>query len=148
MALWRPPSGPGIRVDSGVKEGDEVTVNFDPMLAKLIVHAPNRMAAIRRLELALSSFVALGVTTNIGFLRNALTHPAFMSGNNTTDFLDNTPISEFISENSDPKILVAIASAAKRLGSGKIGLNLDSRMLDNHSGHAYDPFITLSRRLP
>ena len=148
LALWRPPSGPGIRVDSGVKEGDEVTVNFDPMLAKLIVHAPSRMAAIRRLELALSSFVALGVTTNIGFLRNALTHPAFISGNITTDFLDNAPMTEFISENSDPKVLVAIASAAKRLGAGKSGVNTNSRMLDDHSGHAYDPFITLSRRLP
>ena len=148
LALWRPPSGPGIRVDSGVKEGDEVTVNFDPMLAKLIVHAPSRMAAIRRLELALSSFVALGVTTNIGFLRNALTHPVFISGNVTTDFLDNAPMTEFISEIPDPKVLVAIASAAKRLGAGKSGVNTNSRILDDYSGHAYDPFITLSRRLP
>ena len=148
LALWRPPSGPGIRVDSGVKEGDEVTVNFDPMLAKLIVHAPSRMAAIRRLELALSSFVALGVTTNIGFLRNALTHPVFISGNVTTDFLDNAPMTEFISEIPDPKVLVAIASAAKRLGAGKSVVNTNSRILDDYSGHAYDPFITLSRRLP
>ena len=148
LALWRPPSGPGIRVDSGVKEGDEVTVNFDPMLAKLIVHAPNRMAAIRRLELALSSFVALGVTTNIGFLRNALTHPVFISGNVTTDFLDNAPVTEFICENPDPKVLVAIASAAKRLGAAKSRVNTNSGILDDYSGHAYDPFITLSRRLP
>ena len=148
LALWRPPSGPGIRVDSGVKEGDEVTVNFDPMLAKLIVHAPSRMAAIRRLELALSSFVALGVTTNIGFLRNALTHPVFISGNVTTDFLDNAPVTEFISENPDPKVLVAIASAAKRLGAAKSRVNTNSGILDDYSGHAYDPFITLSRRLP
>ena len=148
LALWRPPSGPGIRVDSGVKEGDEVTVNFDPMLAKLIVHAPNRMAAIRRLELALSSFVALGVTTNIGFLRNALTHPVFISGNVTTDFLDNAPMTEFISEKQDPKVLVAIASAAKRLGATKSGVNTNSGISDDYSGHAYDPFKTLSRRLP
>ena len=57
-------------------------------------------------------------------------------------------MTEFISENSDPKILVAIASAAKRLGAGKTGVNTNSRILDDHSGHAYDPFITLSRRLP
>jgi acetyl-CoA carboxylase biotin carboxylase subunit len=148
LALWRPPSGPGIRVDSGVKEGDEVTVNFDPMLAKLIVHAPSRMAAIRRLDIALSSFIALGVTTNIGFLRNALTHPAFTSGSITTDFLDNTPISEFTSENPDPSVLVAIASAAKRLGVGKTGMMLNPGISDDHSGHPFDPFITLSRRLP
>ena len=148
LALWKPPSGPGIRVDSGVKEGDEVTVNFDPMLAKLIVHAPSRMAAIRRLELALSSFIALGVTTNIGFLRNALTHPAFTSGSITTDFLDNTPISEFISEKPDPSVLVAIASAAKRLGVGKSSSIVNSSNSDDHSGHPHDPFRTLSRRFP
>ena len=148
LALWKPPSGPGIRVDSGVKEGDEVTVNFDPMLAKLIVHAPSRMAAIRRLDLALSSFIALGVTTNIGFLRNALTHPAFTSGSITTDFLDNTPISEFISEKPDPSVLVTIASAAKRLGTGKSSSIANSSNSDDHSGHPHDPFRTLSRRFP
>ena len=42
LAVWRPPSGPGIRVDSGVREGDSVTIEFDPMLAKLIVHASDR----------------------------------------------------------------------------------------------------------
>ena len=57
LALWRPPSGPGIRVDSGVKEGDEVTVNFDPMLAKLIVHAPNRTVSYTHLTLPTSNDV-------------------------------------------------------------------------------------------
>ena len=88
------------------------------------------------------------MTTNIGFLRNALTHPAFTSGSITTDFLDNTPISEFTSENPDPSVLVAIASAAKRLGVGKTGMMLNPGISDDHSGHPFDPFITLSRRLP
>ncbi|MCH1591892.1 MAG: ATP-grasp domain-containing protein [Candidatus Thalassarchaeaceae archaeon] len=148
LAVWRPPSGPGIRFDSGVKEGDEVTVNFDPMLAKLIVHAPSRMAAIRRMDLALSSFIALGVTTNIGFLRNALTHPAFTSGSITTDFLDNTPISEFHSEGSEPSVLVAIAAASKRLGVDRSGGGLSQVFTDDHTGHAGDPFQTLSRSFP
>ena len=80
--------------------------------------------------------------------RNALTHPVFISGNITTDFLDNAPMTEFIGEIPDPSVLVAIASAAKRLGAGKSGVNTNSRILDDHSGHAYDPFIRLSRRLP
>ena len=66
LGVWITPSGPGIRLDSGVRQGDQVTVDFDPMLAKLIVHAPDRKSAIRRMDNALSSFVALGVTTNIG----------------------------------------------------------------------------------
>ena len=88
------------------------------------------------------------MTTNIGFLRNALTHPAFMSGSITTDFLDNTPISEFISEKPDPSVLVAIASAAKRLGVGKSSSIVNSSNSDDHSGHPHDPFRTLSRRFP
>ena len=65
LAVWRPPSGPGIRVDSGVREGDSVTIEFDPMLAKLIVHAPDRQSAIRRLDSALrhSSSWASGRTS-------------------------------------------------------------------------------------
>ena len=123
-------------------------MNFDPMLAKLIVHAPSRMAAIRRMDLALSSFIALGVTTNIGFLRNALTHPAFTSGSITTDFLDNTPISEFHSEGSEPSVLVAIAAASKRLGVDRSGGGLSQGFTDDHTGHAGDPFRTLSRSFP
>ncbi|MED5158977.1 MAG: ATP-grasp domain-containing protein, partial [Candidatus Thermoplasmatota archaeon] len=74
LAIWKTPQGPGIRVDSGVRQGDAVTVDFDPMLAKLIVHAPTRGAALRRLDTALSDFIALGVTTNIGFLRDTAAH--------------------------------------------------------------------------
>ena len=148
LGIWRPPTGPGIRVDSGVREGDEVTVDFDPMLAKLIVHAPDRISAIRRMDNALSSFVALGVTTNIGFLRNALLHQSFKSGSITTDFLDSTPITEFDPEYSDPKTLVSIAASAKRLGLDRSMNSVSYTDLDDHSGHPGDPFRTLSRRFP
>ncbi|MAU29991.1 MAG: hypothetical protein CMA26_02625 [Euryarchaeota archaeon] len=148
LGIWRPPTGPGIRVDSGVREGDEVTVDFDPMLAKLIVHAPDRISAIRRMDNALSSFVALGVTTNIGFLRNALLHQSFKSGSITTDFLDSTPITEFDPEYSDPKTLVSIAASAKRLGLDRSMNSVSYADLDDHSGHPGDPFRTLSRRFP
>ena len=148
LGVWIPPSGPGIRMDSGVRQGDQVTVDFDPMLAKLIVHASDRKSAIRRMDNALSSFVALGVTTNIGFLRNALLHPSFTSGSITTDFLDSTPIEEFDPNYSNPKIIVSIAASAKRLGLDKSANILSSSDEGDHSGHSGDPFKTLSRRLP
>ena len=148
LGVWITPSGPGIRLDSGVRQGDQVTVDFDPMLAKLIVHAPDRKSAIRRMDNALSSFVALGVTTNIGFLRNALLHPSFTSGSITTDFLDSTPINEFDPKYTDPKIIVSIAASAKRLGLDKLANTLSSSDMDDHSGHSGDPFRTLSRRFP
>jgi 3-methylcrotonyl-CoA carboxylase alpha subunit len=87
VALFAPPDGPGIRNDVGVQSGDEVTVNYDPMLAKLIVSAPNRGAAIARLRQALADYAVLGVTTNLPLLQAIAAHPAFAEGATTTDFL-------------------------------------------------------------
>ena len=149
LAIWKTPQGPGIRVDSGVRQGDAVTVDFDPMLAKLVVHAPNRIAAARRLYNALSDLRALGVITNIGFLRQMSTHPDFVSGSITTDYLDSTDISEFSDSEPDPATLVAIAVAASRFGLDRIGsAGGDGAFVDEHTGHSGDPFRTLSRSFP
>ena len=147
LVMWRPASGPGIRVDSGVREGDEVTIDFDPMLAKLIVHAPSRQAAIRRLDTALSDFVALGVKTNIDFLRNAISHHAFQSGSVDTDFLDDTPAEDLSGPVPDEGVLVAIAASAQRLGVGRAQAGT-SDAVDEHTGHPSDPFRTLRRIFP
>ena len=149
LAMWRAPAGPGIRVDTGVREGDSVTVDFDPMLAKLVVHAPTRTAAARRLYTALSDLRALGVITNIGFLRQMTIHPDFVSGSITTDYLDSTDISEFAEPEHDPSTLVAIAAAASRFGLDRVGVaGGDGTLVDEHTGHAGDPFRTLSRSFP
>ena len=71
------PHGPGTRVDSGFGIGSEVTHFYDPLLAKLIVHAENRAAAIQRMQTALSEFVIHGVTTNIDFMQAVLAHEDF-----------------------------------------------------------------------
>lgn len=81
------PQGPGIRVDSGVVTGDDVTRFYDPMLAKLIVYADDRQAAIQKMMMALSDYVILGVTTNIPFLQAVLAEPAFQQGQTTTHFI-------------------------------------------------------------
>ena len=149
LAMWRAPAGPGIRVDTGVREGDSVTVEFDPMLAKLIVHAPTRTAAARRLYNALSNLRALGVITNIGFLRQMATHPDFISGAITTDYLDSTDISKFAEPELDSATLVTIAAAASRFGLDRAGpAGADGVVVDEHTGHAGDPFTTLSRSFP
>jgi acetyl-CoA carboxylase biotin carboxylase subunit len=147
LAVWRPPSGPGIRVDSGVREGDSVTIEFDPMLAKVIVHAPNRQSAIRRLDNALSSFVVLGVRTNIDFLRNALAHDLFQSGSIDTDFLDSTDPSELRGPDPDRPTLVAVAASAQRLGMDRQHI-AGTEAVDDHTGHQGDPFRTLGRTFP
>jgi acetyl-CoA carboxylase biotin carboxylase subunit len=82
------PRGPGIRVDSGFTIGSEVTHFYDPLLAKLIVHAENREAAIQRMQAALREFIVHGVITNIDFLQAVLSHPDFANGQVTTRWVE------------------------------------------------------------
>jgi len=87
LLRYREPSGPGIRVDSGVVEGGAVSVYYDPMLAKLITWGESRAASLARAREALSRFEILGVRTNLHFLRAVLDHPDFVAGQIDTGFL-------------------------------------------------------------
>ncbi len=91
LVRWRPPSGPGLRLDSGVAQGQEVSIYYDPMLAKLVAWGPTRDASLRRMEVALSQFLALGVVTNIPLLRAVMGHSQFQRGEYDTGFLEWNP---------------------------------------------------------
>ena len=82
------PATPTARVDTGFERGSVVTVDFDPMLAKIIVHAPTRAEAAGRLALVLDGMTIAGVTTNRDFLVATLRHEAFLAGDTTTDFIE------------------------------------------------------------
>ncbi|MDQ2662549.1 MAG: acetyl-CoA carboxylase biotin carboxylase subunit [Candidatus Eremiobacteraeota bacterium] len=84
---WQPPEGPGVRVDSGVTTGSDVSVYYDPMLAKLIVWGESREAAIARLTLALESFRVEGIRSNVPLLLWIARDEAFRAGDTTTQFL-------------------------------------------------------------
>ncbi|MGQ0734177.1 MAG: acetyl-CoA carboxylase biotin carboxylase subunit [Acidobacteriota bacterium] len=88
LLMYREPQGPGVRVDTGVREGTEISVHYDPLLAKLIVHAESRSAAIARAVAALQRYVVLGIRTNIEFLLAVLQHPHYMKGDIDTGFLE------------------------------------------------------------
>src|SRR5262249_24032179 len=88
IEIFEPPIGPGIRLDSGVRQGSVVSYHFDPLLAKLIVWSPSRPAAIDRMKRALDDFVLLGVRNNIEFLRRVVSTIDFAKGNLDTGFLD------------------------------------------------------------
>jgi propionyl-CoA carboxylase alpha chain len=88
LAAFAPAAEPAVRWDSGVENGSVVGVDFDPMLAKLVAHAPTRAEAAGRLALALERLHLAGVTTNRDFLAATLRHPAFLAGETTTDFID------------------------------------------------------------
>jgi len=77
---YREPGGPGVRVDSGVEAGAEVSALYDPLIAKLIVHGTDREHARRRMLRALGEFEIGGVTTLLGFHRALLAHPCFADG--------------------------------------------------------------------
>jgi len=83
----RIPSGPGIRVDAGVEEGQEITINYDPMISKLCAYAPDRMGAIHKMLRALTEYEISGVRTTIPFCEFALSHTAFRSGKYDTHFI-------------------------------------------------------------
>jgi len=137
LLLYREPQGPGIRVDSGVVEGGEISVHYDPMVAKLIVHGETRDQARRRAAEALRRYPVLGVRTNIPFLITLLEHPRFADGMVDTGFLDR--------EGEDlrrrlPTTLpaVAFAAAAAHRPARKVATSGVAAPTD-----IADPFVTL-----
>jgi acetyl-CoA carboxylase biotin carboxylase subunit len=83
------PALEGVRVDGGVEVGDEVSIHYDPMVAKIIAYAPDRLTAIRRLRRALAELGIGGLRTNRSFLMRVLDHPAFLAGELDTHFIDD-----------------------------------------------------------
>ncbi|MHC5113054.1 MAG: acetyl-CoA carboxylase biotin carboxylase subunit [Planctomycetota bacterium] len=113
---YLPPMGPGVRVDSGVAAGSEVTVHYDPMLAKLITWGADRDEALARMVHALDRYVVVGVTTNIPFLREVLEHEAFRAGALHTHFLDEHGLPA-ARDGDDPPVEALIAAAIGALAS-------------------------------
>jgi 3-methylcrotonyl-CoA carboxylase alpha subunit len=87
ILAWAEPKAPGVRVDTGFSVGSDVSRYYDSLLAKVIVWAPDRDAALARLESALLDFHILGVRTNIAYLLDVIRHPQFRSGDFDTGFL-------------------------------------------------------------
>jgi acetyl/propionyl-CoA carboxylase alpha subunit len=114
VVLWEPPQGTGIRVDDGIRTGGAVTIDYDPMVAKVIAWAETREEAIRRLDYALATTRLFGLRNNIGFLRRVLTHPQHLSGEISTQFL--TEHADLMREDSDPPAVALIAAALAQEG--------------------------------
>ena len=132
ITRWKSPEGPGIRVDSGIAAGSEISVWYDPMLAKIIAWAGSREAAIRRLRRALDELDVAGVQTNLPLLAWILDDEVFQAGTLSTDFLSQRQPQGFAgaaeTATDDEAILRAAASALRDGSSwrvGSIGIPLD-----------------------
>lgn len=108
---WRPAPDPAVRWDSGVEAGSVVGVEFDPMLAKVIAHAPTRSEAAGRLALALERSHIRGVRTNRDFLVATLRSAAFLAGDTTTDFIERAGVPLRRARSEDQLRVAAVAAA-------------------------------------
>ena len=106
------PRGEGVRVDSGVREGSDISVYYDPMISKLITYAPTRNEALARMRAALDQYVIRGVTHNINFLRSLCDHPRFIRGDLSTAFIpEEYPDGYKGAEMSDEDVVVLLGTA-------------------------------------
>jgi acetyl/propionyl-CoA carboxylase alpha subunit len=120
LLLYREPSMPGIRVDAGFIEGSEVSVHYDPLLAKLIAWGETRDAARRRALAALRSYPILGIRTNIALLIELLEHSRFVAGSIDTGFLDEEGEAIRARLSGETPVVVEAIAAAARV-SGRAG---------------------------
>ncbi|HZJ23329.1 MAG TPA: acetyl-CoA carboxylase biotin carboxylase subunit [Anaerolineales bacterium] len=132
------PRGPGIRVDSGFSADDEVTHFYDPLLAKLIVHAEDRETAIQRMQAVLREFIVHGVITNIDFLQDVLAHPDFVNGQVTTRWVESTFLKSdsLLSVSQEPSFESLIAASLSDLTI----VNRKSEIVNSNEPDPYSPW--------
>ena len=115
-----------IRLDSGVQEGGEISMYYDPMIAKLITYGKDRKEACSKLSSALDAFVIKGVSTNIPFVNSVLTNKKFLSGNITTAFLEEEYPKGYsgLLKSKEKVLLISLASLAMKA----IEINRESKL--------------------
>ncbi|WP_151774365.1 acetyl/propionyl/methylcrotonyl-CoA carboxylase subunit alpha [Streptomyces abyssomicinicus] len=114
------PGAAGVRVDTGFADGDPIGVHYDPMLAKVVAHAPTRAEAVRKLAGALERAAVHGPVTNRDLLVNSLRHEEFVTGRMDTGFYDRH-LAELTATAADPLAPLAAALAAAATGRGRFG---------------------------
>jgi len=136
---YREPLLQGARVDSGVVEGAEISMYYDPMIAKLVTHGEDRGSAIAAMATALDEYFIEGVSTNISFLRRIMAHPRFVEGRLSTDFIaDEYPdgVVDAQADTSTLRLFSAVAMAATAIEQRRAGqisgqLRADARASDS-----------------
>jgi acetyl-CoA/propionyl-CoA carboxylase biotin carboxyl carrier protein len=145
ITSYREPSGPGVRVDSGVRAGSEVVGLYDPLVAKLVVHGVDREHARRRMVRALEEYEIGGITTLLGFHRALLEHPCFVAGETCHGVVESQELADRGQELSHRTTTVAAASDG-RLRERVTTVELDGRRFEVKALVPEPPYLELARR--
>lgn len=125
LEQYKRPQGPGIRVDDGFEEGMEIPIYYDPMIAKLVVHAENREAAIERMKSAIDQYRIVGIETTLDFCRFVMDHEAFRSGKFDTHFVQDHFKPEMLDQMREDEFdVAAIAAVLEKVEGSTSGFNL------------------------
>ena len=127
-----PEAGPDVRVDTGVYEGGDISMFYDPMIAKLCTHGNTRDEAIDRMLRALDEFYVRGVSHNVPFLAALMAHPRFRAGKLTTNFIAEEFKGGFTAEHlppKDPAVLAAVAAVVDRIHAHRSGAPQSERVV-------------------
>jgi propionyl-CoA carboxylase alpha chain len=125
LVRYSEPRGEGVRVDSGVYEGGEVSIFYDPMIAKLITYGENRDQSIDRMVDALDNYYIRGVNHNISFLNALMVHPRFIAGDLSTNFIADEFPDGFNADlvvQADPAIALVVVAAVHQLEEERASL--------------------------
>jgi acetyl-CoA/propionyl-CoA carboxylase biotin carboxyl carrier protein len=152
ITAYREPGGIGVRVDSGVRAGDDVSGLYDPLIAKLIVHDADRERARLRMLRALEELVIEGPATLIGFHRALLTSPCFVEGGTCRGLVESEELGQRAQEMSDQlshaktKLLVGSDGSAASARERVLAVELDGRRHEVRIHTAEPPWAELARR--
>ena len=145
LSRYRPPEENGdVRVDTGVYEGGEISMYYDPMIAKLIAGGRTRDEAVQRMRGALDAYYIRGVSHNIPFLAALMAHPRFAEGRLSTGFIDEEYPEGFRTQDAlhdDPRLLVAVAATLHRVVEQRAAAI--SGQMQGHERHPGDAYVAL-----
>jgi acetyl-CoA/propionyl-CoA carboxylase, biotin carboxylase, biotin carboxyl carrier protein len=142
---YREPAGPGVRVDSGVVPGAEISALYDPMIAKLVVHGVNREHARRRMLRALDEFAIGGVKTLIGFHKALLSHPCFVDGETCHGLVESELLAARAAELENGRVFAPDVTVAA-LREDVRSIEVDGRRFEVRLLRPEPPFAELARR--
>jgi propionyl-CoA carboxylase alpha chain len=134
LQTYRVPQGHGVRVDGGFEEGMTIPMQYDPLLAKLVVHAETRELAMDKMKRAIDDFAISGVATTLGFGHFVMGHEAFRSGNFNTRFIENYFKPEYLTPKEDHiEELLAAAFAVEVSNTKKPVASVEATLTTSNS---------------